>query len=288
MSRKSVISLSLTGFFFVALSLLAFLGSGMVLASEDNESRTSVSRHHVTGGRDNPAAVAETEEEYDALLTTGVRGQANTRGSASKGSGDLQKGNWDFWIYDADVILFNDADQDGYYYGIDLLFDADTFYSSAGVYAVLYLSYEGGPWNEYAVTEDFTINGASSDDEYVIVTELMSGYKPGSYDLLIELFDSWDGTFLASFGPADSSELSYLPLEDFNFDLPQPPPEVIVVSEGGGGSVDGWLLGAFLLILFVGGARRIWRRRNDTLMRIDSPAPCWQAPLSDRQRTRNF
>ena len=59
----------------------------------------------------------------------------------------------------------------------------------------MYLSYEGGPWNEYAETEDFTIFGTSSEDEYVLVSELMSGYPTGSYDILIELFDAYDGAF---------------------------------------------------------------------------------------------
>ena len=105
------------------------------------------------------------------------------------------------------MILFSDDDRDGYYYGIDLLIDADTIYSEADVYAVVYLSLDGGPWNEYAATEDFTLFGASGDDAYVLVTELMSGYPRGSYDLLIELFDAWDGSFLASLGPEESSEL---------------------------------------------------------------------------------
>ena len=111
-------------------------------------------------------------------------------------------------------MLFNDQDRDGYYHGIDLLFDADTYYTVAEVYAVVYLSYEGGPWNEYGATENFTIFGSSSDDDYVLVSELLEGYPAGSYDILIELFDAYDDTFLAWIGPEDTSELAFLPLED--------------------------------------------------------------------------
>ena len=75
--------------------------------------------------------------------------------------------NTDFWFYAADVELFADDDRDGFYHGIDLLFDADTIYNSAEVYAVLYLSLNGGPWNEYAETDNFLLFGASADDEYV-------------------------------------------------------------------------------------------------------------------------
>ena len=146
-----------------------------------------------------------------------------------------------FWFYDVDVILFADHDRDGYYYGIDLLFDADTTYFSADVYAVVYLSYEFGPWNEYASTEDFTVFGATSEDEYTIETELVSGYPTGSYDILIELFDAYDGTFLASIGPEDTSELGYLALEDSTRDIAQGGTTQVVVSSGGGGSL-GWLV----------------------------------------------
>jgi hypothetical protein len=150
---------------------------------------------------------------------------------------------------------------------------------------VLYLSLDGGPWNEYGITDDFTIFGTSGTDEYVMVTELMSGYPTGSYDLLIELFDAYDGTFLAEFGPVDTSELAYLPLEDFNRDAPPVPEVQVVVNEGsgGGGAIDGWFIAVFLLLLLGSGIRRIWRHRNDSLMRIDSPASCWQDHLGNRQ-----
>ncbi|MCH7829798.1 MAG: choice-of-anchor H family protein, partial [Proteobacteria bacterium] len=123
--------------------------------------------------------------------------------------------------------------------GIDLWFDADTIYSVADVYAVIYLSYEYGPWNEYAVTEDFTLFGTSGSDDYVIETELISGYETGSYDILIELFDAYDGSFVADIGPDFSSELSLLPLEDAGRDAVGEPR--IVVNSGGGGS-PGWPL----------------------------------------------
>jgi hypothetical protein len=274
--------------FALAVSLAAAGISGPALAATstdgsqaDGGNRLSISLHHVEGGRDHPSTVTETTEDYAPLLTTGGRAGAGTRGGAAKPGAvgaESQSGSFDFWIYEADVILFNDDDGDGYYHGIDLLIDADTIYSSADVYAVLYLSLEGGPWNEYGVTEDFTIFGSSANDEYVMVTELMQGYPTGSYDLLIELFDVYDGTFVASYGPADTSELAYLPLEDFNRDDPVAEPQVVVNhGSGGGGAMDAWLISLLLLILLGGAIRKIWRRRNDMLMRIDSPPPIWQS-----------
>ena len=82
----------------------------------------------------------------------------------------------------------------------------------------------------------------------MIETELLSGYPTGYYDLLIELFDAWDGSYLASFGPADSSELSFLPLESANRDHPFPGGGGVSVSRGGGGAFT-WLMLAMLLLL---------------------------------------
>ena len=266
-----------------ATILLLLLLSGAVLATPtaaSAEERVSTSRQIIKGGRDSPTQTIQTTEEHAALVTTGDRDKTQTRGGFSKFGADSAQsssGSYDFWFYDVDVVLFDDVDRDGFHTGIDLLFDVDTSYISADIYAVMYLSYEGGPWNEYAATGDFTVYGTSGTDEYVVVTELESGYPTGSYDLLIEIFDAWDGSYLGSFGPADTSELAYLPLEDFNRDAP-----VVVVerrttvSRGGGGAADGWLLGGFLVILFASAFRRIWRHRNDKLVRIDSPAPCWQ------------
>ncbi len=271
----------------IGLHRPALAGPQSETAASTSEERASVSRHHIRGGRENPTDVTETTEDYDPLLVTGSRTMLTTRGSAAKpGLTESQSGSFDFWFYEADVILFNDDDTDGYYHGIDLLFDADTIYSAADVYAVLYLSFEGGPWNEYGVTEDFTIFGSSGSDEYVMETELMAGYPTGSYDLLIELIDAYDGSFLASFGPADTSELAYLPLEDYERDTPIEEVRVVVNRGGGGGAMDGWLLSALMLILLASAIRKIWRRRNDMLMRIDSPAPCWQPGVDSNRNDR--
>ena len=265
-----------TAVFATSLLLLVFAATADAAPAGAAGERTSVSRHIVTGGRDAAGNAKETVEEYEPLVTDGPREVKATRGGASKpGAGSLQGPRNDFWIYDADVVLFDDDDGDGYYHGIDLLFDADTIYASARVYAVVYLSRDFGPWNEYGITEDFRIYGASSDDEYVLVTELMSGYPRGDYDLLIELFDAGSHEFLASFGPDDSSALGYLPLEDFKRDAPVVR-RTVVVEHGGGGASSAWTIAFLLLMLVVTAVRKVWRHRNDALFRIDSPPPCWR------------
>jgi hypothetical protein len=148
--------------------------------------------------------------------------------------------NDDFWIYDAWVELAYDQDRDGYFTDFRLTFDADTYYSVADVFAVIYLSYEGGAWNEIAYTDPYTLYGNSPDDQYVIETTLASGYPTGDYDLLIEIYDAYTGYLVADLGP-EWADLSYLPLEDQYLDKPV----TVVVSHGGGGSSD-WLLIAAL------------------------------------------
>ena len=224
---------------------------------EADEIRISRSLRNPVRDREKYSKLEKSDEIFQALELNG----AQTSPSQTENAG------YDFWFYTADVVLFNDDDADGFYWGIDLLFDADTWYDVAEVYAVVYLSYEGGPWNETAVTDSFLIFGATGDDEYVLVTELMSGYPTGHYDVLIELFDSYDGEFLASFGPGDTSELSFLPLEDFNRDEPFADPPVVVVRGGGGGAVSWWTISTMLLLLLGTSLRNNRKRRQEAPIR---------------------
>lgn len=228
------------------------------LVAAEEETRQSVTTQLSKAERDRGIAGKVSEDEFAALNTTGSR-QESKRSVVSSQLNTSQSGvvsnsvaNSNFWFYSADVILFNDHDDDGHFHGIDLLFDADTYFSEADVYAVVYLSLEDGPWNEYSATENFTLFGSAAEDEFGIVTELASGYPTGSYDLLIELFDAYDDTFLASYGPVDTSELAFLPLEDSNRDAPFEEPTVVVHDHHGGGSF-GW---AGLLMLLLMSRRR--------------------------------
>ena len=250
----------------IYLALVGVLTIASASANDDVRSSTSQQYKQAEGGDQ----AVETADNYTALSTEGPRVRSKSKSRASTESGTNAVGAGapkaaqavanDFWIFDADVVLFGDDDADGYFFGIDLLFDADTIYSSAPVYAVLYLSLNGGPWNEYAATEDFLIEGATAADEYVVVTELQSGYPTGDYDLLIELFDADTGEFLTDFGPEGSSSLSFLPLEDFNRDAPvfDTPVTVTRVRGGGGGSAAVWWLASLALAVAMRHARRRW------------------------------
>jgi len=211
----------------------------------ETASRRSVTTQYTKAERDGAVPGKVSLDEFGALATAGTRASGKRSVVQSKlGALESATTNSYFWFYSADVVLFNDHDRDGHFHGIDLLFDVDTYHTVADVYAVLYLSLEDGPWSEYAVTDVFSIYESSGDDEYIVVTELVSGYPTGSYDILIELFDAYDDEFVASYGPFDTSELTFLPLEDAGWDTPYPPTTVIV-NEGGGSL--GWLslLGLF-------------------------------------------
>ncbi len=148
------------------------------------------------------------------------------------------------WFYDASTELFNDYDGDGYYHYLRVRFDVDSYFDEHWVYARLFISDDGQLWDEYHVTGDFVVNGTSPLDDFEVETELVSGFPPGQYDILIELYDADFGDFLAEFGPADSSAFSLLPLEDIYYDEPA---VVVTVNEGYGGGGSASVLFAALL-----------------------------------------
>ena len=249
-----------------ALVTIVFIAAAAdtVSADETAEARVSENRFFSAEARERSVPDSVSNDEYGAdEQGRRTRPAAAGRDRSLAAVGDIP--NVDFWFYSADVELFADEDRDGYYSGIDLLFDADTVFARADVYAVAYLSRDGGPWLEYAATEDFVIHGTSAGDEFSIVTELLAGYPVGDYDLLIELYDAWDGTFLADIGPADTSELSFLPLEDAERDTPVVESRVTVSSTSGGGAADP----ATLAVLFGLIALVIARRRQSLPLRAD-------------------
>jgi hypothetical protein len=248
----------------VPLFAYAILGSGLLLtvptAGAAEELRTTVTTQGSKSAIDNGAGVTSIQE-FDSKTPAGKRSARKPQSIDGKATAAAQAPNTDFWFYAVDVELYSDQDRDGYYSNIDLLFDADTNYAVADVYAVLYLSYEGGDWEEYAVTEDFTLFGTSADDEYIVDTELVSGYARGSYDILIELYDTWDNSFVADVGPYDTSELGLLPLEDTIRDEATRG-STVVVNNGGGGA-SGWL--SLLVLLAACGAHYLTAPRREAV-----------------------
>jgi len=163
-----------------------------------------------------------------------------------------------FQVYDGDVQLIGDLDGDGYHHAFRVSFDVDVSYDVATVYAKLYLSREGEPWSQYFTTNLFQIHGDDVGDTYEVETELLEGYAPGYYAVLVEIY-SLDHAYMVASEVFDYHYLGKdLTIEDLEFD------DAFVHGHGEthaelhlsthGGSI-GWLLVFFLLVQVVIAAR---------------------------------
>lgn len=241
--RRSTVAL-----WVLMLASLFVMALDAIAAEADGAARVSVSTQSTRVDLEAGMPGTTTEDRFSLLEAGSDRTEKQDGRVFSKSEArQSQAANIDFWFYAADVELFNDHDGDGFFHGIDLWFDADTYYGFAEVYAVVYLSLEGGPWNEYVVTDDFVLNGAAGDDDYVIVTELISGYPSGSYDILIELFDAYDNSFVAWIGPDETPELAFLPLEDADRDVAEIPEVIVVHEHRGSGSAGAVFIGLLVM-----------------------------------------
>ncbi|WP_245560589.1 choice-of-anchor H family protein [Colwellia piezophila] len=127
-----------------------------------------------------------------------------------------------FIIYEGYSQLIEDYDGDGYYQTFSVTFDADLItysaFDEAIVYAELYLSENGGPWQHYYSTDSFIIQGESSDDSFEVYSTLMQGFNPNHYDVLIDLYEEGYPNIIASYSSDDSNSLYALPLESSDYD----------------------------------------------------------------------
>lgn len=158
-----------------------------------------------------------------------------------------------FEVYDADVHLIADIDGDGYHHALKVTFDVDVSYEAATVYAKLYLSREGEPWSQYFTTDLFQIYGDEVADTYEVETELLEGYTPGYYSVLVEIY-SLDHAYMVTSEVLDYYYLGKdLTIEDLTWDdyeVGYYGDSYTEVSHSSHGASIGWLL-AFLLIVQV-------------------------------------
>ena len=125
-----------------------------------------------------------------------------------------------FEIYEADVLLVGDLDGDYFHHALNVYFDVDVSIDSATVYAKLYLSREGEPWSQYFTTDLFVIHGDDYADAYEVETELLEGYEPGYYSVLIEVY-SLDHAYMVASEILDYHYLGHdVLLEDLSWDEP--------------------------------------------------------------------
>lgn len=127
----------------------------------------------------------------------------------------------DFYFYDASTLLLIDRDADGYFSEFRVRFDADSYVGDVLVYARLYLRRLGHvDWELYHETDDFWVEGQSNSDDYYVTTTLNEGFATAEYEVLIDLYEVGYSDIIATIGPYDTGELSYLPLEEVELDVP--------------------------------------------------------------------
>jgi hypothetical protein len=149
----------------------------------------------------------------------------------------------DFSIYGAVSLLQDDYDGDGFYQTFSVVFDADihsyTENQFGEVYALLYISKNGGPWTHYFTTDSFIIEGDTDLDEYEVITTFLSGYSSDHYDILIDLYQEGYSDLVATYSSDDSNALYALSLESADYDEPYVD-SYVEVTEVHGGSIY-WL-----------------------------------------------
>ncbi len=201
----------------------------------------------------------------DAILTNSAiseTGLSKARGSeftveANSSTPQFRTANHgpvaEFEIFDARVELSGDIDHDGFFHHIRTTFDADVNTPVETVYAKLYLSYEGGPWQQYADSELYEIYYDSVDDSYEVVGELIEGYPPGFYEVLIELHSFYHYGVVASRMISFDAEGYSITLEDLSYDEVYVQEEVYyepdyIVSSGSFSWAGIFMLGLLLII----------------------------------------
>lgn len=188
------------------------------------------------------------------LTKINIQPEENT---GSQQTGIANRHDQFFEIYSAGVQLLSDIDFDGYHHALKVNFDIDVSNEEATVFVKLFLSRDGGRWSHYATTDLFNIYSDDSGDEYEVETELLEGYPPGYYDILIEVYSLNHADMVAS------ERLNYhylgrdVMLEDLSWDERQQYIEEyteITVSHGGAGSVSLFWLILVLLVAIAGRA----------------------------------
>lgn len=190
-----------------------------------------------------PAEIASTKESFKLPSEVAKTAQPKT---ALRSSGALiQSVENNVWFDSIDISFESDLNNNGFYHGLYVRFDADTNYTSVPVYAHFALKRAGAPEVIIHTSSVFTLRGTSAEDWFAIESELLHSLPPAYYDLVIRIYDADYNDLLAEISGFDEPALAELPLEDLSYDEPQ----VIIVEEESGSL--GWftMLGLGLIVL---------------------------------------
>ena len=241
------------------MPLLLLAGLGPVSAADSQQSSRSIGKLQMDTTIDLSKQLRQLDAQLHPLATAPQNYAA--RANVYQLEGVANRHDQLFEIYDAGVQLVADIDGDGYHHALSVFFDVDVSVASATVYAKLYLSREGEPWTQYFATDLFTLHGDDPDDAYEVESELLEGYVPGYYSVLIEIY-SLDHAFMVASQVLDYQALGRdLLIEDLSRDEiyvetsgEYYEEEVYYSESGGGGSITTLLL-FFLIIQVVIAAR---------------------------------
>ncbi len=173
------------------------------------------------------------------------------------------------WITDVGLLLYHDADHDGYFAGFSLSVDADTSDHDRDVYLTIDVRRPFHPVERLHTSLVFPLYGQSAADEYRIDIELLSNYAQDHYELILELRDAYDHQMLERVDSTDFANLRALPLESGDLDNQYHEPDDGLVDpddlirnddiafEEHAGGIGWWLALPFALTLL---ARRTSRR----------------------------
>jgi len=160
----------------------------------------------------------------------------------------------EFWVYDADVFLYDDYDGDGYYRRFSIDFDVDVSDGYADIYADIYIRAPGDDWRLLHTTDVFEIYEEDASDGIEVMTTLLDGYFPDHYDILIDVWEYTDaGDYLVvTYDHIDDYDLDGLPLEDRDEDDNYyDEHDYVEVSAGSSGSVLLLLCLAFMIARYM-------------------------------------
>lgn len=183
--------------------------------------------------------VASTKESFRLPSEVANNTKAKT---ALRNSGALiQSVENNVWFDTIDISFESDVNNNGFYHGLYVRFDADTNYTSVPVYAHFALKRAGAPEVIIHTSSVFTLYGTSAEDWFAIESELLHSLPPSYYDLVIRIYDADYNDLLAEISGFDEPALAELPLEDYSYDKPQ----VVIVEEDSGSL--GWfsIMGLF-------------------------------------------
>ncbi len=273
--RKQAPVLSDLSFFsiaFVGIVVLTLTFSQQALAADTQQARTtSVGKSklinaetEITSAKFTSTKPANNKPVVDAIKLSIDEKKGKTRAdiqalkqvhALNANSSSPVNYYYSFSIYNAFSTLLDDVDLDGYYQTFSVIFDVDLHSNStinqADVYAELYISKNGGPWEYYFTSDDFSIYGDSTTDEYEVTTTLHQGYASNEYDILIDIYEVGYSGIVATINADDVNGLYALPLESAEFDLPYQ--VQVIESHGSGGS---WSVISLFIMMIIAQKRK--------------------------------